>query len=189
VSAMVPSLWLARHGETPWTISRRHTGWTDVPLTPEGERQAREELAPKLAGVRFDIVLSSPLRRALVTARLAGFEPEIDDRLREFDYGEYEGSTTEEIHRERPAWDLWTDGAPGGERPEDVAARMDALLAERLPGVERALMFGHGHALRVLAARWVGLAPREGRTFLLPPAGLGITDAEHGRPAIARWGV
>ena len=189
MGAMVPSLWLARHGETAWTISRQHTGRTDLPLTAEGERQAREELAPKLAGERFDLVLASPLRRARDTARLAGFDARLDERLREFDYGDYEGRTTAEIHAERPGWDLWTDGAPGGERAEDVGARMDALIADHLPGVERALLFGHGHALRILAARWLGLPAREGRVLLLPPAGLGITGAEHGHPAIARWSI
>jgi probable phosphoglycerate mutase len=187
---MVPSLWLARHGETAWTITHQHTGRTDLPLTEEGRRHAREELAPKLAGVEFGLVLSSPLGRALETARLAGFEPDLDDRLREMDYGDHEGVTTAEIRRERPDWDLWTDGNPGGESPDDVGARMDELIAERLrDGPERILIFGHGHALRILAARWLGLPAREGRIFLLPPAGLGVTGAEHDRPAIARWAI
>jgi broad specificity phosphatase PhoE len=190
---MVPSLWLARHGETEWTRSRRHTGATDLALTAEGERAAREELGPKLAGVHFDVVLSSPLRRAHDTARLAGFDPRLDDRLREFDYGDYEGQTTAEIQRARPGWDLWTDGCPGGETVEDVGARMDALIAERLgdtdPPAQRVLVFGHGHALRILAARWLGLPAREGRIVLLRTAGLGITGSEHGRPAIETWGV
>src|SRR4051812_47434205 len=115
VAAMVPSLWLARHGETAWTLTRQHTGRTDLPLTDNGREQARNELAPKLAGVAFGLVLVSPLRRALETAKLAGFEPALDERLREMDYGEYEGRTTAEIHAERPGWDLWTDGCPGGE--------------------------------------------------------------------------
>jgi probable phosphoglycerate mutase len=186
----VPSLWLARHGETAWTLSRQHTGRTDLPLTEAGEAVAREVLAPKLAGVEFGLVLSSPLVRARETARLAGFEPQIDDRLREFDYGEYEGLTSDEIQARRPGWDLWTDGCPGGESAEDVGARMDALIAERLRADgERVLVFGHGHALRILAARWLGLAPREGRVLLLAPAGLGVLGAEHGRPAVERWGV
>ena len=185
----LPELWVARHGETEWTISRRHTGRTDLPLTAEGERVAREELAPKLAGVHFDLVLSSPLRRALETARLAGFEPEVDERLREMDYGDYEGLTTAEIKQQRPSWDLWRDGCPGGETADDVGARMDALIAERLRGVERILIFGHGHALRILTARWVGLPAREGRVFLLPPAAVGVTGEEHDRAALARWNV
>src|SRR4051812_48980174 len=190
VAAMVPSLWLARHGETEWSRARKHTGRTDLPLTPEGELQAREELAPKLAGAGFDLVLSSPLRRARDTARLAGRDPEIDERLREMDYGDYEGRTTAEIRAARAGWDLWADGCPGGESVEDVGARVDALIAERLrDGPERILLFGHGHTLRILAARWLGLAPREGRVFVLRPAGLGVFGAEHERPAIDRWGL
>ena len=188
MSAMVPSLWLARHGETAWTISRQHTGRTDVPLTAEGERQAREELAPKLAGERFDLVLASPLRRARDTARLAGFDARLDERLREFDYGDYEGVTTAEIRERRPDWDLWRDGCPGGETPDDVGARMDSLIAERLKAA-RILVFGHGHALRILTARWVGLPAREGRVFLLAPAAVGVTGEEHARAAIARWNL
>jgi probable phosphoglycerate mutase len=186
----VPELWVARHGETEWTLSRQHTGRTDLPLTEAGERAAREELAPKLAGHAFDLVLSSPLRRALDTARLAGFEPEIDDRLRELDYGDYEALTTVEIREQRPDWDLWRDGCPNGETVEDVGARMDSLIGERLlSGPRRILVFGHGHALRILVARWVELAPAEGRVFLMPPAGVGITGEEHDRPALARWGL
>ena len=141
---MVPSLWLARHGETEWTLF----------------------------------------------ARLAGFEPELDERLREFDYGDYEGLTTAEIQEARPGWDLWTDGCPGGESADDVGARMDAVIAERLRDArERVLVFGHGHALRILAARRLGLPAREGRIVLLRTAGLGIIGSEHGRPAIETWGV
>jgi probable phosphoglycerate mutase len=187
---MVPTLWLARHGETAWTRTRQHTGTTDLPLTEDGERLAREELAPTLAGVEFGLVLSSPLRRALDTARLAGFGPQADDRLREMDYGAYEGRTTAEIQAERPGWDLWTDGTPAGESADDVGARVDALIAERLrDGPERILIFGHGHTLRILAARWLGLPAREGRIFILRAAGLGILGAEHERPAIDRWGL
>src|SRR3954470_23013459 len=182
-------LWVARHGETAWTISRQHTGRTDLPLTAEGERVAREELPPKLAGVNFDLVLSSPLRRALDTARLAGFDPEIDDRLRELDYGEYEALTTAEIREQRPDWDLWREGCPGGETVDDVGARMDALIAERLrDGGERILAFAHGHSLRILVARWVELPAAAGRVFLLAPAGVGVCGEEHGRAAVARWG-
>ena len=185
-----PSLWLARHGETEWARTGRHTGRTDIPLTPAGEAAARDVLGPKLADARFDLVLSSPLERALQTARLAGFEPHLDERLREFDYGDYEGLTTAEIRARRPGWDLWTDGCPGGETAQDVGARMDALIAERLRGAgERVLLFGHGHALRILTARWLGLDAREGRAFLMAPAALGVCGAEHGRPAVERWGV
>src|SRR4051794_11849449 len=190
VADMVVELWLARHGETEWSRARKHTGRTDLPLTPEGERQAREELGPKLAGVTFDLVLASPLRRARDTARLAGAEPDVDERLREMDYGDYEGRTSAEIRTARPGWDLWTDGCPGGETVEDVGARVDALIGERLRAAgERALVFGHGHTLRILAARWLELPAREGRVFVLRPAALGLIGSEHERPAIDRWGV
>jgi probable phosphoglycerate mutase len=125
------------------------------------------------------------------TARLAGFEPELDERLREFDYGDYEGLTTAQILEQRPGWDMWRDGCPGGETPAAVGARMDALIAERLrlPGLERVLCFGHGHALRILSARWVELPPEAGRVLLLAPAAVGIAGSEHDRPAIARWDI
>jgi probable phosphoglycerate mutase len=182
-------MWLARHGETEWTLSRQHTGRTDLPLTARGERAARDDLAPRLAGVAFDLVLTSPLRRARDTARLAGFGDALtDERLMEVDYGDYDGLTTAEIRRDRPGWDLWTDGCPGGESVEDAGERLDAFLAERVPRSGRVLVFGHGHALRILAARRLGLPAREGRTLLLPPLGLGVLGAEHGRPAVVRWG-
>jgi probable phosphoglycerate mutase len=187
----VPELWVARHGETAWTLTKQHTGSrTDLPLTDEGERMAREELAAKLGGVRFDLVLSSPLRRALDTARLAGFEPELDDRLRELDYGDYEALTTAEIRMQRPDWDLWRDGCPNGETVEDVGARMDALIRERLlAGPARILVFGHGHALRILVARWLELPAAAGRVLLLAPAAVGVTGEEHDHPALGRWGL
>ncbi|MBX5443532.1 MAG: histidine phosphatase family protein [Solirubrobacteraceae bacterium] len=182
-----PELWLARHGDTAWTVSRQHTSRTDLDLTDAGVAAARA-LAPKLAGEAFDAVLSSPLRRARRTAELAGFAPEIDERLREFDYGDYEGRTTAEIQAERPGWDLWADGCPGGETAADVGARMDALIADlRARGPRRILVFGHGHALRVLTARWLGLDPVEGRRFLLAPAAVAVLGSEHGHAAVARW--
>jgi broad specificity phosphatase PhoE len=184
-----PDLWLARHGDTAWTVSRQHTGRTDLPLNDDGERAARA-LRGLLDGRAYDLVLSSPLRRARDTARLAGFEPEIDERLRELDYGDYEGITTAQIHATRPGWDLWRDGCPGGETADDVGARMDELVARiRAEARERALVFGHGHALRVLAARWLGLPAIEGRVFVLGPAGVAVLGSEHGRPAIRRWGL
>jgi probable phosphoglycerate mutase len=184
-----PELWLARHGDTAWTVSRQHTGVTDLELNEDGVAAARA-LVPKLEGRRYDVVLSSPLRRALDTAHLAGFDPEIDPRLREVDYGEYEGITTADIHKTRPDWDLWVDGSPGGEMPDDVGRRMDALIADlRAQARERALVFGHGHALRILTARWLGLAAAEGRRFLLGPAGVGVLGSEHGYAAVSRWGV
>jgi broad specificity phosphatase PhoE len=184
-----PELWLARHGDTAWTVSRQHTGTTDIQLNQAGETAARA-LAAKLGGRHYDLVLSSPLSRALETARLAGFEPEVDERLREFDYGEYEGITTAEIHQTRPDWDLFRDGAPGGETVEDVGRRLDGVVERiRLEASERALVFGHGHALRILTARWLGLPAAAGRVFLLPPAGVGVLGSEHGCPALERWGL
>lgn len=184
-----PDLWLARHGDTAWTVSRQHTGRTDLPLNPDGEAAARA-LRDKLGARAYDLVLSSPLSRALDTARLAGFDPRVDDRLREFDYGSYEGITTAEIHATRPDWDLWRDGGPGGETVDDVGARMDEVVARiRAEAPARALVFGHGHALRVLAARWLGLPAVEGRVFLLGPAGVAHLGAEHGRAVIRGWGL
>lgn len=184
-----PELWLARHGDTAWTVSRQHTSRTDLELNEDGVAAARA-LAGKLAGPGFDVVLSSPRRRARDTAVLAGFEPELDDRLREFEYGDYEGRTTAEIQAERPGWDLWTDGCPGGETAAEVGARMDALIADlRARATTRALVFGHGHALRILTARWLALDPVEGRRFLLGPAGVGVIGSEHGRAAVSRWNL
>lgn len=184
-----PDLWLARHGDTAWTVSRQHTGRTDLPLNADGETAARA-LGPRLAAHDYDLVLSSPLRRALDTARLAGFDPVVDERLREFDYGAYEGVTTAEIHEARPDWDLWRDGCPDGETAADVGARIDGAIARILAEApRRALVFGHGHALRVLAACWLGLPAVEGRVFVLGPAGVALLGSEHGRAAIRGWGL
>jgi broad specificity phosphatase PhoE len=185
-----PELWLARHGDTAWTVSRQHTGSTDIDLNADGVAAA-EALRPKLEGVTFDIILTSPLKRARDTARLAGFgEPPVDDRLREFDYGDYEGITTVEIHETRPDWELWRDGCPGGETAADVGARMDSLIAD-LKGrdPQRILVFGHGHALRILTARWLSLDPAEGRRFLLGPAGVGVLSSEHAQAAVSKWNL
>jgi probable phosphoglycerate mutase len=185
----LPELWLARHGDTAWTVSRQHTGNTDLELNEAGVEAARS-LGPKLAGREYDLVLSSPLRRALDTARLAGFEPQVDERLREVDYGDYEGITTADIQRERPDWDLWTDGVPNGETPAQVGARMDGLIADiRARRPARVLVFGHGHALRILTARWLELDAAEGRRFLLGPAGVGVLGSEHGSTAVSRWNL
>ena len=182
-----PDVWLARHGETEWTLSRQHTGRTDLPLTPHGEAQARA-LAAKLGDKAFARVLTSPLQRARETARLAGYPAaEVDDRLVEVDYGDYEGITTAEIRESRPDWDLWTDGCPGGESVDEVGARLDPLLDELRAGEGPFLLFGHGHCLRILAARWLGLPAREGRVLLLAPASIAELGSEHGHPAVTRW--
>ena len=185
----LPEIWLGRHGETEWTIRRRHTGTTDIPLTDRGREQAKR-LAEHFAGVEFELVLSSPMSRALETARLAGLEAAVDERLVEWDYGEYEGMTTAEIKQSRPDWDLWRDGCPGGEDAGAIAARLEPLLDE-LRGRDggRIALFGHGHCLRALAGNWVGLGPEGGRVLLLGTATLSILGVEHGGPVVASWNL
>ncbi|PZF82525.1 histidine phosphatase family protein [Jiangella anatolica] len=183
-----PEIWLVRHGQTEWSRDGKHTSRTDLPLTPVGEEAART-LAAKLAGTTFDLVLSSPRKRARVTAELAGFaDAEIDDDLREWDYGEYEGITTATIRETDADWSLWTDGAPGGERPAEVEARVDRLI-ERLrsaPG-ERVLVFAHGHILRAVGARWIGSSVAAGAHLRLDTATVSVLGWERENPAIGRW--
>lgn len=185
---MASELVLVRHGETEWSRDGRHTGLTDVPLTERGREEAGA-LRAALEETSFDRVLTSPLARAADTARLAGYgevaEPR--DELREWDYGDYEGRTTAEIRKERPTWTLWVDGVPGGETAAEVGARVDRLLAELDAAEERVLVFAHGHLLRVLAARWIGLEPEAGRRLALDPATIGILGHERETPVIRRW--
>ncbi len=189
MSPALPEVWLARHGETEWTISRRHTGTTDIDLTERGREQARA-LAASFEGVSFDIVLSSPMRRAEETARLVGLEPTPDDRLKEWNYGQYEGRTTKEIQAERPGWDLWRDGCPGGERAREVGRRLEPLLEElRSAGAARVALFGHSHCFRVLAGCWLELGPGAGRALTVSTASLSVMASEHGRPVIAHWNL
>ena len=177
---------IVRHGETEWSAALKHTSRTDVPLTPAGRRRAAS-LASALPA-DYSIVLCSPLRRARETCELAGFQdPVIEENLREWDYGEYEGLTTEEIHTRRPGWDLWRDGCPGGESPDQVGARADLVL-ERLRAVGgTALVFAHGHILRVLTARWLGMPPGEGARFALAAGSLGVLGHERETEVIERW--
>ena len=181
-------LWLARHGETSWSRAGRHTGRTDVPLTPAGERQATA-LGERLRGVAFALVLASPLERARRTAELAGFGDALvlDEDLMEVDYGAYEGRTTAEIHRARPGWDLWRDGCPDGETIAHAAARAERSLARARAADGPALLIGHGHLTRTLASRALTLAPDHGRHLALDPASLSIVGAEHAAPAIWLW--
>jgi broad specificity phosphatase PhoE len=181
-------VFLARHGETEWTVTGRHTGNTDVPLTDTGELQA-VELGQLLSGVEPDRVLSSPMTRALETARLAGFEDRVEryEALREYDYGQYEGLTSEEIRAKRPGWDLFRDGCPDGEMPEQVAARVKPLLDEIVELGQRAVIFGHGHCLRILAATYLGLAPATARHLFLDTASLSLLGTEHGWPSVRHW--
>jgi broad specificity phosphatase PhoE len=180
-------IWLVRHAATEWSVSRRHTGLSDIPLTDEGRERARE-LAGVLASERFAAVLCSPLSRARETAELAGFTaPEIVDDLVEWDYGEYEGVTTAEIRETRPGWYLWRDGAPGGESPDEVAARADRVV-ERLLGAEGDVaVFSHGHFLRMLAGRWIELAPDGGGRLALSTGSVSVLGFEREVRVIHRW--
>lgn len=179
---------LVRHGETAWSLTGQHTSFTDLPLTPNGESQA-EALVPLLSRFAFERVLSSPRRRALDTARLAGFADavEVRDELAEWDYGEYEGRTTAEIVAARPDWSLWPDGTPAGEQASDVGARVDRLLADVRHADGDVALFGHGHCLRVVAARWVGLGAEDGARFLFPPAGIFVLGYERDTPVLVAW--
>lgn len=180
-------VWLVRHGETEWSRDHRHTSVTDLPLTEAGTAVARE-LAPRLASHEFGQVLTSPRDRARTTARLAGFpDAEVDDDLVEWAYGDYEGVTTEEIRETVPGWSIWTDGAPGGETAEDVTERLDRVV-ERLRSADTdTLVFGHGHALRALAARWLGLPVSEGRLFRLDTATVSVLGYERETAVLLRW--
>lgn len=185
---------LVRHGETEWSRSGRHTGLTDVALTPRGRLQA-EELGRVLAREGLaagddDLrVLTSPLARARQTCVLAGLDPvaKVCPELAEWDYGEYDGRRTEDIRKERPGWLLWRDGVPGGETVEEVGSRADRVL-ERISGLaDSVVLFAHGHILRVLAARWLGLAPADGRLLALGPATLSILGWEREVRVVERW--
>jgi broad specificity phosphatase PhoE len=164
---------LVRHGETEWSLSGQHTGNTDIPLTDNGRRQA-ELLGTRLAGREFALVLTSPMGRARETCALTGLGAgaEIDEDLREYDYGAYEGVTTKEIRRERPSWYLWRDGCPDGELPEDAGVRADRVIARALAAEGDVALFAHGHILRVLGARWLELAPAAAGRLALGTAAL-----------------
>jgi broad specificity phosphatase PhoE len=194
----VGDLLLVRHGETEWTLSRQHTGHTDLPLTENGENQARA-VAPLLAQRTIVLALTSPLQRAKRTAELAGLQDvQLEPNLREWDYGAYEGLTTAQIRTMRPGWDLWTDGVatgpehrPGesprqvGERADRVLARVRPLLGDRVLG--DVVLVAHGHFLRVLAARRLGLPPASGAIFQLGTGTVSRLGTEHGRPVISGW--
>ena len=191
MSGHLPIVYLARHGETAWTISRQHTGLTDLPLTERGERTARR-LGERLKGLTFANVLTSPLQRAARTCELAGFKAvaEIEKDLVEWDYGQYEGRRTAEIRVERPDWELFRDGCPGGESPQQVSVRADRVVkrVREVPG--NVLIFTSGHFMRVLATRWLGLEPSVNcRFFMLSTASLSALGYEHdvARPVIRLW--
>jgi broad specificity phosphatase PhoE len=190
MSETLPVIYLARHGETAWTLSGQHTGLTDIPLTARGERNARR-LQIRLRGLQFAKVFTSPLQRALRTCDLAGFESlaELDQDLVEWNYGKYEGRITAEIHNERPDWRLFRDGCPGGETAKDVADRADRIITRIRRVSGNVLIFSSAHFLRVLAARWLGLAPEMGRCFVLSTASISALGYEHdlSEPVIRLW--
>jgi broad specificity phosphatase PhoE len=190
MNGALPVIYLARHGETAWSLSGQHTGLTDLPLTARGEENARR-LGLRLAGLAFTKVFTSPLQRARRTCELAGFAAmaEVDKDLVEWNYGDYEGRRTPDIHAERPDWQLFRDGCPGGESPAQIGARADSVV-NRLRAVKgNVLLFSSGHFLRVLAARWLGLEAAAGRFFVLDTASLSILGYENNlsQPAIRLW--
>jgi probable phosphoglycerate mutase len=191
MSERLPIVYLARHGETAWTLSRQHTGLTDLPLTERGERTARR-LGERLKALTFTAVLTSPLQRAARTCELAGFKSvaEVDKDLVEWNYGQYEGRRTAEIRAERPDWELFRDGCPGGESPLEVGARADRVVKQvrAVPG--NVLIFTSGHFMRVLATSWLGLEPSVNcKFFMLSTASLSAVGYEHdvSRPVIRLW--
>jgi broad specificity phosphatase PhoE len=190
VTELLPKIYLARHGETAWSLSGQHTGLTDLPLTERGERNARS-LGERLQRLAFASVLTSPLIRAVRTCELAGFgtAARTDRCLLEWDYGKYEGRRTADIHRERSDWDLFRDGCPGGETPNQVGARADRVVRQVRDIQGDVLLFSSGHFLRVLAARWLGVDPEAGRYCLLSTASLSVLGYEHNlsQPVIRLW--
>ena len=185
-----PEIWLCRHGETEWSRDRRHTSRTDLPLTDRGFDEA-DLLAPVLAGVRFDLVMTSPARRAADTAARAGFDgARVERDAREWDYGEYEGLTTAAIRERVPGWTVWTHDVPGGETAAQVRERADRLIDSVCgAAATRALLFSHAHFLRVLAARWIGLPADSGVRLLLGTGTVSVLGWERETRAIGLWNV
>jgi broad specificity phosphatase PhoE len=186
----LPMIYLARHGETAWSLTGQHTGLTDLPLTEFGERNA-QRLGGRLSGIVFESVFTSPLRRARRTCELAGFGSvaEIDPNLLEWNYGDYEGRRSAEIHAERPDWQLFRDGVPGGESPQEVAERADRVV-DRLRAVSgNVLIFSSGHFLRMLAGSWIGIEPYDARSLMLSTGSLSVLGYEHNleQPVIKLW--
>jgi broad specificity phosphatase PhoE len=190
MSETFPVVYLARHGETAWTVTGQHTGLTDLPLTERGEENARR-LGETLKDLTFAKVFASPLQRAMRTCELAGFRSvaETDPDLVEWDYGEYEGLLTADILRKRPGWQLFRDGCPGGESPQQVATRADRVVARVQPVAGNVLLFSSGHFLRVLATRWIKIEPVNGQSLMLSTASLSALSYENSlsQPAIGFW--
>ncbi|RWF40466.1 MAG: histidine phosphatase family protein [Mesorhizobium sp.] len=192
MSSAYPQIHLVRHGETAWSLSGQHTGRTDMPLTPAGEAAARG-VADRLKGLSFSQVWSSPSQRAYNTSVLAGFGAaslKLDD-LQEWDYGAYEGRTTKEILAERPGWNVFRDGCPQGETAADVGARADRIIDRLRKANADILIFSSAHLLRVLAARWLGLAPESGALFVLDTASISVLGYEHDltEPVVRKWNL
>ena len=188
-------IYFIRHGETAWSLSGQHTGRTDLPLTPHGEAMARE-LATALKGIDFSLVLTSPRLRARTTCKLAGFDGtrvQLEPNLAEWDYGDYEGLRTAEIHEMHPAWDVWKDGCPGGETPAGVSERADHLISRLIDASDltgNVIAFSHGQFGRALAARWIGLPVTQGQHFAIAPASISILGFEADHPhrrVISLW--
>jgi broad specificity phosphatase PhoE len=193
MSIKLPKLYLARHGDTDWTDSRRKTGRTDLPLNERGEQRARQ-LGDRLQQFSFARIFTSPLQRASRSCALAGFGNvgEIDSDLIEWDYGRFEGKTTADVQKDRPDWELFRDGCPGGESPLDVAQRADRFISRVFDTHGDVLAFSSGHIIRMIAARWLGLPPDAGRFFFCRPASVGVLDFEHenkNEPIIELWNV
>lgn len=190
MSSAFPEIYLVRHGETEWSLSGRHTGQSDIPLTANGEAAARQ-IGPRLADKRFSAVWSSPSQRARNTCELSGFGAGaiVKDDLAEWDYGAYEGITTKEILASRPGWQLFRDGCPNGEAAQDVGARADRIISELQQANAPILIFSSSHFLRVLGARWLGLSPTDGARFILDTASISVLGYEHDltEPVIRRW--
>jgi len=190
MSEKLPAVYLARHGETAWSLSGQHTGLTDLPLTEKGEHNARQ-LGKRLSGIQFNKVFTSPLQRARKTCELAGYGggAETDRNLVEWNYGDYEGRRSVEIAAINPGWQLFRDGCPGGESPGQVAARADQVIARVRAITGDVLIFSSGHFLRMFAARWLGLEPVAGKFFMLQTASLSVLSYEHelSRPVVLLW--
>jgi broad specificity phosphatase PhoE len=183
----MPELWLVRHGETEWSKSGKHTSVTDLALTEHGVEVARA-LAPRLVDVEFDLVLTSPRRRARHTAELIGFaDAEVDEDLAEWAYGDYEGMTTPEIRQQVPGWTIWTHGPAGGETAEQLTERLDRVVKRARTGHGRTLVFAHGHSLRALAARWIEQPVSDGRYLRLDTSTLSVLGYERETPVVLRW--
>ena len=183
-----PRVFVIRHGETEWSLNGRHTGRTDLPLTDNGRRLA-ERMGPILSKTSFALVLVSPMRRARETCDLAGLGQEavVDDDLMEWSYGAYEGLTSAEIKDKQPGWMIFRDGCPGGETPDEVGARADRVIDRARAAKGNVALFAHGHVLRVLASRWIGLAAAAGEHFLLDTGRLSVLGNYQGSPAVETW--